>query len=299
MRGPSSQRRLSGRAARSRAQSWPLGSETPERRVTRESLFAFLVAAVCAVGAVAGGSIAERVLLACASLGIAVFGARKFAERHRAAKETGYVVLDERGVARKQSGKNTILADWKAPFGVSLFASKSGDRGLIAFTSDGATRYLGVHVSADEDSVAATLFDRSAIRADDDALFTQSVDQSLRAKSAAALLAAVESREPEATSRVFLTSIRGEAVVVAVVRSGREKDHVVGVGGQLLRYLIPLRLLDLIAPRRAALGVGAALVGLVDDDQVPAFAPDPLTDVILLRVVEGGDHLCGAVPGID
>ncbi|HEX7663539.1 MAG TPA: hypothetical protein VF407_03470 [Polyangiaceae bacterium] len=167
------------------------------------------------MGAVAGGSIAERVLLACASLGIAVFGARKFAERHRAAKETGYVVLDERGVARKQSGKNTILADWKAPFGVSLFASKSGDRGLIAFTSDGATRYLGVHVSADEDSVAATLFDRSAIRADDDALFTQSVDQSLRAKSAAALLAAVESREPEATSRVFLTSIRGEAVVVA------------------------------------------------------------------------------------
>ncbi|MEO8799608.1 MAG: hypothetical protein ABI551_17070, partial [Polyangiaceae bacterium] len=171
--------------------------------------------ALCAFGAIAGGGVAERILLACASLGIAAFGVRKFAERHRAARETGFVVLDERGIARKQGGKSTVLAEWKAPFGVSLFASKSGDRGLIAFTSDGATRYLGVHVPDDDYAAATMLFDRSAIRADDDALFSQGVDQSLRATNAAALLSALESREPNAMSRVFLTSIRGEALVVS------------------------------------------------------------------------------------
>lgn len=222
MRGPSSHRRTPGvakaapkRAAGLRANRWALGSETPERRAARESLVALLLAALCAVGAVAGGSVAERIVLACAALGIAVVGVRKFAERHRVARESGFILVDDRGVARKQGGKSILLAAWQAPFGVSLFANKSGDRGLIAFTSGGATRYLGVHVPPDDYAAATTLFARSAIRADDDALFAQGVDQSLRATHAAALLSALASREPDAMSRVFLTSARGDALVVS------------------------------------------------------------------------------------
>src|SRR5262249_17834185 len=48
-----------------------------------------------------------------------------------------------------------------------------------------------------------------------------------------------------------------------------------------------------------ALRVGATLVRLVDDDEVPPLLPDALPHVLLLRVVEGGDHLCGALPRID
>ena len=91
----------------------------------------------------------------------------------------------------------------------------------------------------------------------------------------------------------------GEAVVVAVVRRRREQKDVVGVGGQTLGKLVALGLLRLVASAGAALGVGAALMRLVDDDQVPAFAPDAFADVVLLGVVERGDDLRGTVPGVD
>ena len=64
----------------------------------------------------------------------------------------------------------------------------------------------------------------------------------------------------------------GEAVVVAVVRGRRQQEQVVGVGGQPLGELVALGLLRLVAAPGAALGVGAALVRLVDDDEVPALA---------------------------
>ena len=91
----------------------------------------------------------------------------------------------------------------------------------------------------------------------------------------------------------------GEAVVVAVVRRGGEQQQVVGVGGQTLRQLVSLRLLRLVPSAGAALRVGAALVRLVDDDQVPSLVPNPLANVVLLGVVERGDDLRGAMPGVD
>ena len=91
----------------------------------------------------------------------------------------------------------------------------------------------------------------------------------------------------------------GEAVVVPVVRGGREQEHVVGVRGQFLGDLVALGLLGLVAAPGAALGVGAALVGLVDDHEVPPFAPSPLADPILLGVIEGRDDVRGPVPGVD
>ena len=65
-----------------------------------------------------------------------------------------------------------------------------------------------------------------------------------------------------------------------------------------LGELVTLGLLRLVAARGDVLGVGAALVGLVNDDEVPALLPDALADVVLLGVVNGGDDLVGPLPGI-
>ena len=91
----------------------------------------------------------------------------------------------------------------------------------------------------------------------------------------------------------------GEAVVVAVVRGRGEQQEVVGVGGQPLGDLVSLGLFRFVAAPGTALGVGAALVRLVDDDEIPPLAPDPLAHIVLLGVVERGNDLRGAVPGID
>src|SRR5437879_1677745 len=61
----------------------------------------------------------------------------------------------------------------------------------------------------------------------------------------------------------------------------------------------PLRSLRSSLSRRSALGVGAALVRLVDDDEVPPLLPDPFPDVLLLGVVDGGDDLGVPLPGVD
>lgn len=211
MRSVNSRRR--NIAGGKRSVRWRLG-ENAGRRVTRESAILIVLAALCIAGAIFGNGAPERVALAALAIGMTANAFRKLSARARAAREAGFVSLDDRGIVRRQAGSNVVLASWSAPFGVSLFASKAGDRGLIAFTSDGATRYLGVHVPESEAPEAASLFDRSAVHADDDALFAQGVDTSLRASSAAELLSAVAGREPDALERVFLTSARGEPVVV-------------------------------------------------------------------------------------
>ena len=56
---------------------------------------------------------------------------------------------------------------------------------------------------------------------------------------------------------------------------------------------------DLVAAPGTALRVRAALVRLVDDDEVPSFAQNALSDIVLFGVVERGDDLRRAMPGID
>ncbi len=91
----------------------------------------------------------------------------------------------------------------------------------------------------------------------------------------------------------------GELVLVAVVRRGGEQQEMVALGCQLRRQFVPLGGDHLrFASGPAAAGSGGALVGLVDDDQVPVLLPDPLADVILLGVVEGGDDLVASLPGV-
>ena len=89
-----------------------------------------------------------------------------------------------------------------------------------------------------------------------------------------------------------------EPVVVAVMGSRRQEQQVVAVLRKPLRKLVPLGALDLVAPGGGALRVGAALVGFIDDDEVPPLLPDPFPDVVLLGVVDGRDHLGLPLPKI-
>ena len=91
----------------------------------------------------------------------------------------------------------------------------------------------------------------------------------------------------------------GKAVVVAVVRRGREQNDVAGgLRGEMFGELVTLGLGDFIAASGRALGVGAALVRLVDDDQIPPLLPDALAHVVLFGIVKRGDDLVGTLPGI-
>ena len=206
---------------------WALGSGSLEPRAAREIALLLALAAACVAGVLLGTGISERAILATCAFLLAAQAMKKWAAHAKVARDAGFVLMDDRGIVRKQSAKSALLANWTAPFGVSLFASKSGERGLIAFTSDGATRYLGVNVPAGDELAAATLFGRSAVHADDDALFTQSIETSLRAASAADLLAAIEQREPAALERAFFSSARGESITLepAALRvAGRDFD---------------------------------------------------------------------------
>ena len=90
-----------------------------------------------------------------------------------------------------------------------------------------------------------------------------------------------------------------EAIVVAVVRRRGQQQQVAALLREPFGELIPLRPLHFVAPAGRPLRVRAALVRLVDDDQVPVLAPDALADAVLLGVVDRGDHLRLALPQVE
>ena len=92
----------------------------------------------------------------------------------------------------------------------------------------------------------------------------------------------------------------GELVLVAVVRRRRQQEQMVGLPGEPRGEFVALGRVDLGVAADAARGrAGGALVGLVDDDEVPPLLPDTLAHVVLLGVVERGDDLGVSLPGVD
>ena len=77
-----------------------------------------------------------------------------------------------------------------------------------------------------------------------------------------------------------------------------QEQEIVAVLGEPLRELVSLRSLDLVPPCGRVLRVGAALVSLVEDDEVPPLLPDPFPYVVLLGVVDGRDDLGFPLPKI-
>jgi len=90
-----------------------------------------------------------------------------------------------------------------------------------------------------------------------------------------------------------------EPVIVSVVRSRGEQHEMVTHRGEPLGELVAPSLPDLVLSTARPLGVRAALVSLVDDHEVPSLLPDPLANVVLLGVVQGGDDLRLALPEVE
>src|SRR5215510_2913693 len=82
------------------------------------------------------------------------------------------------------------------------------------------------------------------------------------------------------------------------MRGSGQDDKVVGHHCQPLSELVAPGLLDLVTPAARALGVGAALVGLVDDHEIPALLPDALPHVFLLGIVKRRDDVRLALPEV-
>src|SRR5688572_4539796 len=72
----------------------------------------------------------------------------------------------------------------------------------------------------------------------------------------------------------------------------------VGHGRQPFRKLIAARFLHLVAAPTGSLCVCAAFVRLVNDYEVPTLLPDPLTNIVLLRVVQRCDNLRLSLPRV-
>lgn len=73
----------------------------------------------------------------------------------------------------------------------------------------------------------------------------------------------------------------------------------IGLISQAFGQLVAFGLFGLGTAPGGAFGVGAALVSFVDNHQIPALLPDPFPYLVLFGVIDGGDHLGRALPGID
>ena len=89
-----------------------------------------------------------------------------------------------------------------------------------------------------------------------------------------------------------------ETSIISVMGRRSQKQQIVALLGKPFSELVPLRALDFVATAHRTLRVGAALVGLVDDDEVPSLLPHPLAHAILFGVVDGRDDLRFPLPQV-
>jgi hypothetical protein len=206
-----------GRAAKSKL---PLG---PTEERTRSPLGQGAAAALvimAVVAALAPASMLARGVVA-AALVLAAFLVARFTGR-RVLPPRGWIVVDDVGVARVESGAIARIVSWSEPFGVSVLANQDRSRLLLAFTTPAQARYVSVRI-ADEDDAhmasavrarATTVLGGDPIEGDPDA--------TLSGASAARLIDAVLARAPRAFERIFLTDTHGAPLVLddGVLRLG-------------------------------------------------------------------------------
>jgi hypothetical protein len=135
---------------------------------------------------------------------------------------SGWILVDERGIARERDGAVTRLAEWGSQLGVVVLASgrrddrDERDRGLLALTSLAATRYVPVRAAGPDDAgPARELFARSPAITDAEIQLARSDDEgALSAQDASLLLGALRARDPQSEGRIVLSDSRGAHVVL-------------------------------------------------------------------------------------
>jgi hypothetical protein len=130
----------------------------------------------------------------------------------------GWVVVGGRGIARlDRSGRETALARWGEPFGVTVLANHTRTTCLLAFTTPRHTRYLRVRTTAPsgerEDPIASrAVLASAATVADADVM--RETGAALSPSDAAELLRNVRERAEMALGRIYLSGAAGESIVL-------------------------------------------------------------------------------------
>jgi len=129
---------------------------------------------------------------------------------------SGWILVDERGIARERDGAVTRLAEWGSQLGVVALMSDKRDGGVLAVTSLAATRYVPVRTAGlDDAEPARELFARSSAITDAELHLARSDDEgALSAQDASLLLGALRARDPQAEGRIVLSDSRGAHVVL-------------------------------------------------------------------------------------
>lgn len=136
----------------------------------------------------------------------------------RILRTRGWVVVGGRGIARlDRSGRETELAEWSEPFGVTVLANHTRTSCLLAFTTPMHTRYLSVRTTAPsgqrEDPIAArAVLALAATVADADIM--RETGAALSPSDAAELLRSVRENAETALGRIYLSGAAGEKIVL-------------------------------------------------------------------------------------
>jgi len=190
----------------------PLGPRYAEGKSPARGLAAAVLVAAAVATAAAPWAPHVRAASALALIGLAA--AAYHARDRRRRWPLGWLVVDGDGVHRVDDAKRATLADFGAPFGVTVFADPERRRFLFAFTSPRQARYLSAQVEdADGDaSLVASVVDRAVTAAESD--LRAGDDAALSIPNAGRLLAEVSRRSPAALDRLYLSDATGDAVVL-------------------------------------------------------------------------------------
>ena len=181
-----------------------------------------------------GAALVALVVLAPTSMGVRVGGvvavalgvAVALALRARVGRQAmaGWVIADDDGIARERAGEVTRLTTWGAQFGVAVLSNEARDLGVLAVTTETATRYVPVRATGDGDErFARELFVRPAALTEVDVRHVTRDDAgALSAEDASRLVSAIRARDPLALDRIVLSDPRGALVVLEgdVLRAG-------------------------------------------------------------------------------
>jgi hypothetical protein len=176
---------------------------------------------VAALPLVAGAAMAMArlpvpVRVAGVLLGVAAALVLLYARWPSRSRAAGWIVVDAKGVSRQLASSEGRLFFWAERFGITVLASESGMRGILAITTSQQTRTIPIRVQGPDDARAAeALFAQSAMLSDSDVAFApRGLDEALSAGDAARLVAKVAARDHAAMSRILLTDPRGAPIAL-------------------------------------------------------------------------------------
>jgi hypothetical protein len=193
---------------------FPLGPRVPAPAAKRAWIVA-IASVIVAIGVALGPGRSElRALVAVAALALGAVVYQRLVRRVN--EPRAWLIVDDRGLRRVESGREILLADWADGFGATVLSRADLDSFAVALTSPRATRFLPVRAMRADDpaerSKAHLLLSHAITAAESDLAIDAAM--SLSATDAERLLQIIAARLPGALHRVSLLDAAGEPVIL-------------------------------------------------------------------------------------